>query len=291
MTNGNCTRRLGNTGTDLFPVGLGAMQLSMNDPPDEDLAIAVIGAALDAGANFIDTANVYFSKPGDVGHNERLVAKALRRLGMGASVVVATKGGVDGHRRRVDGSPAFLRASCVESLRALGCEAIHLYQLHAPDDQVPIEESVGELARLQEEGKILHIGVSNVSSGELVRALATTRIESVQNRCNPFEADDYFSGLVHFCDAHQLTYFPHGVMGGKPAHRELAQDGILNELARRHETTPFALVLAWHLSKSERVIPIPGASRPELSRANTSGASLKLPSEDLARIDAICAFG
>ena len=289
MTSESNTRKLGNTGTDLFPVGLGAMQLSMNDPPDEDLAIAVIRAALDAGTNFIDTANVYFSRPGDVGHNERLVAKALSLLGKGGSVVVATKGGVDGHHRRIDGSPAFLRASCIESLRALECEAIHLYQLHAPDDDVPIEESIGELARLQEEGKILHIGVSNMSLGELARALATTRIESVQNRCNPFEADDYFGGFLPFCEAHQLTYFPHGVMGGKPAHRELAQNGVLNELARRHQTTPFAVVLAWHLSKSERVIPIPGASRPDSSRAN-AGVSLKLLFEDLAQIDSICGF-
>src|SRR5271166_7327 len=185
------TRELGRTGIQVFPVGLGGMQLSMGKPPPEDAAIDVIYSALDAGVNFIDTANVYCGNDHDIGHNERLIEKALRLRRATNYTIVATKGGVDRKQRKVDASPAFLRSSCIESLRALNRDEIILYQLHSPDDNVPIEDSIGEMSRLKQEGKVIHLGLCNVTIAELRCAQNTERIECVQNRCNPINAEDY----------------------------------------------------------------------------------------------------
>src|SRR5215213_6311053 len=162
-------RKLGDA--EVFPIGLGAMQMSIDGRPDEAQSIRTIHAALDAGVNLIDTADAYALDESEVGHNERLVAKALR--GRREEVVVATKGG---HVRRgrawgLDGSPAHLRAACEASLRALGTDRIDLYQYHRPDPEVPFAESVGALKELQDEGKLRWIGLSNVDVAQLEEAL------------------------------------------------------------------------------------------------------------------------
>src|SRR6185369_4780054 len=146
-------RELGRTGIQVFPVGLGGMPLSLESRPPEARALEVLKASLDAGVDFIDTANVYCPDNNDLGHNERLIRKALEQNRKTDSVVVATKGGCD--RRGADwlrnGDPKFLRRSCEASLRELKANAITLYQLHAPDTKVPFADSVGELARLKQE--------------------------------------------------------------------------------------------------------------------------------------------
>ena len=280
-------RELGRTGICLFPVGLGAMPLSMQGRPDEALALAVIHAALDAGMNFIDTANVYCSNDNDIGHNERLIQEALKSRGMTEAVTVATKGGVDRRQRRVDASPKFLRESCINSLRALEREAVTLYQLHSPDDEVPLEDSVGELSRLMEEGKILHVGLCNVTIAELRRAQEIVRIESVQNSCHPFSAVDYSDGMLTVCDKEGVSFLPHSVIGGKPLCATVVQHPVLIDLGEKYSVGPYAVVVAWHLAKSTRVIPIPGASRPESTVSSASAACLKLAPDEVSRIDAI----
>lgn len=281
-------RALGRTGLSFFPVGLGAMPLSVAGRPDEARALETLKAALAAGVDFIDTANVYCLDQPDIGHNERLIAKALKAAGR-KDVLIATKGGLDrpGGAWTNDARPEFLRASCEKSLQALGVEAIGLYQLHAPDSKVPLEESMGELRRLKEEGKVLHVGVSNFDADEIERALKVVRIESVQNRCNPFSPEDYRDGVLAACERHGLTYLPYSVVGGHRGQARTAGTPLLRELGAKYGVSPYRVVVAWHLAQSPAVLPIPGASRPESIRDSAAAAELRLEAADLERIDAL----
>lgn len=284
-------RRLGRTGIEVFPVGLGGMPLSVAGRPDEARALETLAAALDAGVDFIDTANVYCLDDADMGHNERVIAKALKRAGKAKSATVATKGGLarPGGSWTNDARPAFLRASCEASLKALGVEAIALYQLHAPDPKVPFVDSVGELARLKKEGKILHVGLSNVDEDELEAALQIVRVESVQNRCHPFDPGDYRDGLLKACERHGVSYLPYSVVGGHRSQQRVGGHPLFAELGRKHSASPYAVAVAWHLAQSPAVLPIPGASRPESIRDSASAAGLRLEPADLKRIDALAA--
>jgi|CXWL01.1.fsa_nt_gi aryl-alcohol dehydrogenase-like predicted oxidoreductase len=283
------TRELGRTGIQVFPVGLGGMPLSVEGRPEEPRALETLKAALDAGMTFIDTANVYCFDERDLGHNERLIAKALDLSGKKKSVVVATKGGLN--RRGTywprDASPKFLRLSCEKSLKALGLEAIALYQLHAPDEKVPFEDSVGELSRLKEEGKILHVGLSNVSLQELDRAQKIVRIESVQNRCHPLNSQDYANGLLQACEKQGVSYLPYSVVGGHVGHARVADTPLLQELGKKYEHGPYAVMVAWHLDKSRSIIPIPGASKPSSAKNSALAAGLTLSAEDVLKIDGL----
>lgn len=281
-------RALGRTGLRFFPVGLGGMPLSVAGRPDEARALETLKAALAAGVDFIDTANVYCLDDSDIGHNERLIAKAVKAAGRD-DVLVATKGGLarPGGAWTNDARPRFLRESCEKSLKALGVEAIGLYQLHAPDSKVPLEESMGELKRLKEEGKILHVGVSNFDVDELERALKVVRIESVQNRCNPFHPEDYRDGVLAACEKHGLTYLPYSVVGGHRGQVRTADTPLLRDLGAKYGVSPYRLVVAWHLAQSPAVLPIPGASRPESIRDSAAATELRLEAEDLEKIDAL----
>ena len=187
------TRALGSTGLEVSCIGLGGMPLSLEGRPEEPQAVRVIHAALDAGMTWIDTADVYCHDDEDIGHNERLIATALSQLGAAAEkVLVATKGGLErpGGDWTVNAHPKHLRMACERSLKALGTEVISLYQVHAPDPEVAWTDSVGEASRLQEEGKVLHVGISNVDAAQLAEAQGVCAIASVQNRCNPFDHRD-----------------------------------------------------------------------------------------------------
>jgi aryl-alcohol dehydrogenase-like predicted oxidoreductase len=263
------------------------MSLSMPGRPTRARALSVIRIAIDSGINFIDTANVYCKDDGDIGHNERLIQSALRSSKMTNVVTVATKGGVDKRRRTIDASPKFLRESCIQSLRALKREAITLYQLHSPDEKVPLEDSVGELSMLKQEGKILHVGLCNVTIAELRRAQKIVPIESVQNACHPFNAGEYNNGMLKACEQQNITFLPHSVIGGKALCETIVQHPVLMDLGRKDGVGPDAIVVAWHLAKSGRVIPIPGASRPESAVSNAASARLRLARSDVLRIDAL----
>jgi len=175
------------------------MHLSIDGRPSEAQGIRVLHAALDAGVTLIDTADVYCLNQHDIGHNERLIAAALASWpGARGGVTVATKGGVvrPGGRWESDARPAQLRAACDRSLLALGIERIDVYQLHAPDPRVPFAESVGELARLREQGKVRWVGLSNVSVAQIREAQAIAPVTSVQNRLNPFFREALYGGVV-----------------------------------------------------------------------------------------------
>lgn len=281
-------REIGSTGVHVFPIGLGAMPLSIQNRPDEDAAIRVLHAAWDAGVEFVDTANVYCLDDDELGHNERLIRKALEQRP--SSVVhVGTKGGLrrPGGRWVVDGHPDHLRQSCEQSLRDLGVDSIFLYQLHAPDSEVPFAESVGTLAELQAAGKIQHIGISNVSREQALEALDIVRIETIQNRANPFTKKDYLTtGVLELCGQQRMSFLPYSTVGGQGHHTDAASHNVLAKIAEERHATPYQVMLSWHLAQSPpQVIPIPGASRPESIESSVTAVELELNGWEFQRIN------
>ena len=270
-------------------IGLGAMPLSVEGRPDEDRAVRTVHAALDAGVTLIDTADAYALGHAEVGHNERLVADALRRWGGDRdAVLVATKGG---HTRppddswALDGSPEHLRAACEASLRALGVEAIGLYQFHRPDPAVPYAESVGALEELRGEGKIRLVGISNADPDQIELAMQTTRLAAVQNEFSPA----FRSSLpeLELCARHGIAFLPWSPLGGMSAASRLGQEhAAFAEVARERGVSPQQVCLAWELAQADVVLPIPGASRPESISDSAAAADLVLSPDELARLDA-----
>ena len=281
-------RSLGPGAVPVSAVGYGGMHLSLEGRPSAEEAFRVLHAAFDAGVTLVDTADVYCLDQHDIGHNERLIAGALRSWsGPRERIVVATKGGLvrPGGRWTTDGRPAQLRAACDRSLAALGVERLDLYQLHAPDPDVPFEESVGALARLREEGKVRWIGLSNVSVDQIERARGIVPIESVQNRLNPFFREALASGVVAHCAALGLGFLAYSPTGGGRLTLKLPAHPVLQPMAARLGVTAHALVLAWVLSRSPTVIAIPSARRVEHALDSISAAELELSPEDLSLID------
>ncbi len=280
-------RLLGSSGIEVNAIGFGGMPLSIRNRPDESQAIRVIHAALDAGIDFIDTANVYCIDDSDLGHNERLIAKALGEWS-GPPPIVATKGGLErpnGNWTR-NGRPEALKGACEQSLRSLEVDAITLYQLHSPDPSVPFEESVGALAQLRSEGKIEHVGLSNVTVEQIEAARAIVEVVSVQNRCNPFDRRAFADGVVACCEKHAIAFLPYSPVGGSRGKSEVKDDPILNEIAVRHDASPFEVALAWLLKKSEISIPIPGASKPQNARSSAKAMTIELAPVDLFQLEA-----
>jgi aryl-alcohol dehydrogenase-like predicted oxidoreductase len=282
-------RPLGMDAPGVSAVGYGGMHLSIQDRPPEAQGIRVLHAALDAGVTLIDTADVYCLDDNDLGHNERLIARALGTWqGDRSGVIVATKGGLrrPGGRWESDARPVQLRAACERSLLALGVERLDLYQLHAPDPRVPLTESVGALARLQAEGKIRWIGLSNVSVAEIREAQDVARITSVQNRLNPFFREALSEGVVAYCEEQGIGFLAYSPTGGGRLNRKLPSHPVLQPMAARLGTTPHALVLAWVLARSPSVLVIPSARTVEHALDSVTAAELTLSDTDLAAITA-----
>lgn len=269
----------------VFPIGLGGMYMSITDRPDEAQAIAAIHAALDAGVDFIDTADVYCLNDRDIGHNERLVAKALN--GRSEKAIVATKGGLE----RPNGAwtrnarPDHLARACDASLKALGVDAIDVYQLHAPDPATPFVDSVGALAKLREQGKIKHVGLSNVTVDELDAALAIVPIVSVQNRWNPRHRLPEKDGVIAACEKHGVAFLPYSPFGGASGARGLSGVGSLATEAGKRGVSAHRLVLAWMLAKSPVVVPIPGTRRAQTITDCAGAPSLAIDADDIAAIE------
>ena len=270
-------------------IGLGAMPLSVEGRPDEDAAVAVVHAALDAGITLVDTADAYCLGADDVGANERLVGRALASWGGDRdAVLVATKGG---HTRppdgswALDGSPEHLRAACEASLRALGVEAVGLYQLHRPDPQVPYAESVGALEELRAEGKVVRVGISNADVDQIELAMRTTQLASVQNELSPrFRSS---KAELDLCARHGIAFLPWSPLGGMGKAAALGEEhAAFAEVARERGVSPQQVCLAWHLAQADVVVPIPGARRVQSVTDSAAAADLVLSPEELARLDA-----
>jgi aryl-alcohol dehydrogenase-like predicted oxidoreductase len=261
-------------------LGFGAMRITgdgiWGEPPDREEALRVLRRAVELGINLIDTADSYGPEV-----SENLIAEALHPYR--EDLVIATKGGLlrDGPGQwRRDGRPEHLRAACEASLMRLRLDRIPLYQLHAPDRDVPYEESVGTLAELQREGKVRHVGVSNVSAEQLTAARAIVPVVSVQNRYSVAGRES--EGVLRACEADGLGFppwFPLGA-GSLDERRER-----LEQVARTHDATVFQVALAWLLAHSRAILPIPGTSSVAHLEENVAAAELRLTDEDLALLE------
>lgn len=282
------TRSLGPDAPAVSAIGFGGMPLSLADRPPESDAIRVIHAGLDAGVTLIDTADVYCLDDDDIGHNERLIAKALASWrGDRSGVIVATKGGLARPRGAwvSNAHPTHLRAACDKSLKALGVERIDLYQLHAPDQRIPFLESVGVLGELQRAGKIRWVGLSNVSVEEIQEAMNVVPVVSVQNRLNPFFREALSEGVVKFCEREDLGFLAYSPVGGGRLNKKLPSHPVLVKVAKRHGVSPHAVTIAWVLSKGDTVIPIPGARTVAHALDSLTADSIVLDADEIAAID------
>ncbi len=269
-------------------LGYGCWPLSEAARPPESDAVRVIHQALDLGVRLLDTADAYAQHQGEVGHNERLVAKAISSWGGDRSaVLVATKGGFvrpDGrwvHNAR----PEHLKQACDRSLKALGVERIDLYQLHSPDPGVPFEESIGMLDELRSQGKIRAVGLSNVTVAHLESARGVVPVATVQNRLNVFFREAIAEGVVEYCRAHGLGFLAYSPLGGGRLNKKLGHHPLLGELARRHGVSAHVVALCWVLAQGDPVVAIPAARRMEHLRDSLSAAMVELGPDDLAAID------
>jgi aryl-alcohol dehydrogenase-like predicted oxidoreductase len=259
------------------------MPLALAGRLDEADAVRVIHSALDAGMTWIDTADVYCLDDGDIGYGERLVARALReRVGGRDEAMVATKGGLrrPGGRWESDARPQRLKAACEASLKALGANSIFLYQLHAPDAKVPWVDSVGALADLQREGKIRHVGLSNVGVAEIEQARAIVPIASVQNRCSALDRRPFVNGVVDVCQREKIAFIAHSPVGGHRQQGRIGDHPTLRAVASRNGASPYQVALAWLLASSPVMFVIPGASRAESAESSARAADLVLGDRD-----------
>jgi len=262
-------------------LGYGAMQLTgpgiWGPPKDRAEAIRVLRRAVELGVDFIDTADSYGPYV-----SEELIAEALHPYPKG--LVVATKAGLvrTGPNQWFPvGAPKYLRQELEMSLRRLKLERIDLYQLHRIDPKVPVEESLGELKALQQEGKLRHIGLSEVTVPELERARKVVEVVSVQNRYNL--TDRVHEAVLDYCEKEQLGFIPWFPLatGG------LAKPGSpLDAVARKHQATPAQVALAWLLARSPVMLPIPGTSSVKHLEENLAGAELTLDKSELDAVDA-----
>lgn len=270
-------------------IGLGAMLLSLEGRPDERQAVRTIHAALDSGVTLIDTADAYCLDGTETGHNERLVARAVRAWnGDRDRVVVASKGG---HYRDgdgawlLDGRPDHLRKACEASLAALGVDAITLYQHHRPDPAVAYEESIGALRDLQAEGKVRHVGIGNASVTQIRQAMGIVEVASVQNELSP--AFRTSISEIELCQRHGMAFLAWAPFGGRSAAGTFAQRHPEFEVvARARGVSAQQVCLAWELARSPAVIPIPGSRRPETTLDSVAAAELVLGHDELALLDA-----
>lgn len=267
------THRLGDL--EVNRMGFGAMRLTgeqvWGPPEDEQEALRVLRTAVhELGINLIDTAESYGPEL-----NEELIANALHPYPEG--LVIATKGGTERPHPGAwdrDGRPERLRRDCEGSLRRLRLERIDVYQLHAPDPEVPIEDSLGELVRLREEGKIRHIGVSNFDVEQLERAVQVTPIVSVQNLYNL--QDRTSDPVVDWCEERGVAFLPWRPVGGGKMGSPRIQ-----RVAEAHDASPSQVALAWLLRRSPSVVPIPGTSRVGHLRLNVDAVAIELSDEDV----------
>jgi pyridoxine 4-dehydrogenase len=253
-------------------LGFGAMRLTGQPAElDRPTAVSIARRAVELGVTFIDTADSY-----DLGDNERLLAEALYPYP--AEVVIATKGGQInlGHRWIPLGRPEYLRQQAELSLRRLRVDQIGLYQLHRVDPAVPLADQIGALRLLQDEGKVRHVGLSEVTVEQLIAARKITPIASVQNRYNL--TDRAAEDVLTYCEQHGIAFIPWLPVGPVMA------DATARSIASRRVATPAQLALAWLLHRSPQILPIPGTSSREHLEENMAAAQLSLDPATLAQL-------
>lgn len=245
-------------------------------------ARAVLRRAVELGVNFLDTADFYGPE-----FSERLIREALHPYP--ADLLIATKGGQirtsPDKFLEVDGRPEHLRAACEASLRRLKLEQIPLYHMHWPDPNVPYEESIGELARLQKEGKIRHIGVCNVDMPLLAKARSVARIVSVQNRYNVAFTES--ENILALCEREKIAFLPYQPLAQREQARAEANDprlGKLQALAEKRHLEMPAATIGWLLTRSPMIIPIPGTSQVDHLQENVAAARIRFSRDEMAQL-------
>ena len=255
-------------------LGFGAMRITgdgiWGEPADRDEAKAVLRRAIELGVNFIDTADSYGPHV-----SEKLISETLYPYP--DDLVIATKGGLERTgpgQWPANGRPEHLVEACEGSLRRLKLDQIPLYQFHRPDPTVPLEDSIGALVTLKEQGKIRHIGVSNVTEDQLRRAQRLTPIVSIQNRYNV--EDRQSESLIDLCEQEQIVFLPWAPI------QNLNRNRVVREIAQRYDATPRQIVLAWLLARSPSILPIPGTGSVSHVDDNVAAAAIKLAPADVA---------
>ncbi len=267
------------------------MRLSTDHARDEQRALDTIVAAVGAGVTVFDTAHAYGHGVSDMGHNERLLAHAIRVSGATGTARIVTKGGMTrtGGGWIPDGRAKAILVGCEASLAALDGLAIDMYLIHAPDSRTPWETSVRALGRLLDEGVVGHVGLSNVNRAQLDAALDIVPITAVEIELSVLNDSATRGGIVDYCAAKGIAVIAHSPLGGPRRATSLGRNVVLAGVATSHGATPAEVALAWLLELSPNVIAIPGARRPETARSSACAATLQLDDADRALIDR--AFG
>jgi aryl-alcohol dehydrogenase-like predicted oxidoreductase len=263
-------------------LGFGAMRITgpgiWGEPQDPVEARAVLRRTVELGVTFIDTADSYGPAV-----SEQLIAETLHPYPPG--LVIATKGGIVRPTRERwdrDCRPEHLREACEASLSRLKLERIDLYQLHAVDELVPFEDSVGELARLQKAGKIRHVGVSNVNAAQLEQARRIVDVVSVQNRYNV--SDRSSDGVLAACERAGIAFIPWSPLSQSPNEAASPRRKVLEDVARRRSISMPQAALAWLLARSPVMLPIPGTSQRRHLEENVAAAAVHLTADEMREI-------
>ena len=271
----------------VWPIALGGAHWSLTEQPDDDKAVSVIHAAIDAGVNLLDTARAYTTIT-EPSHNEALIQRALATHPRGKEILVATKGGhyrAGTHDFPIDGDPATLRSHVANSRRTLAADTLDLYFLHHPDPGVPIEQSAEALQKMKDAGEIAEIGLSNVTIDQIRRAQTVAQITAVEN---PLSLRNQ-SGLVlaRLLARDHVAFLAYAPFGGPSQHSSMAQafPGAAIVAAQR-DVTIHAVVLGWLLAQAPNVIPIVGANRPESIIDSATTVPTDLTPVELAQISA-----
>jgi pyridoxine 4-dehydrogenase len=262
-------------------LGFGAMRITgegvWGEPADHDTAIAVLTRAVELGVNFIDTADAYGPEV-----SENLIHEALYPYD---GLVVATKGGMTRsgpNQWSADGRPEHLREAVDASLKRLGVDQIELYQFHRPDPNVPFEDSVRTFMELQEQGKVRHIGLSNVSVKQLQKAMEMTTIASVQNSYSVLNRDS--EAVLKLCEEKGIMFIPYFPIGGNTGG---LSEQVLESVADKHGATVRQIGLAWLLQHSPVCVPIPGTSSVAHLEENMRALDITLDAQEIERLDAL----
>jgi pyridoxine 4-dehydrogenase len=264
-------------------MGFGAMRVTgsgiWGEPPDPSEAKKLLRRVVELGVNLLDTSDAYGPEV-----SERLIREALHPYPK--DLVIATKGGLvrpSRDRWDHDARPEHLRQACEASLRRLGLERIDLYQLHAPDPKVPLADSIGELGRLQREGKIRHVGVSNFSVDELKLARGIVPVVSVQNRYNV--GDRRSEDVLGVCAKESIAFLPWAPLAGREREASRSRSvEALGKVARSRGVSEIQAALAWLLARSPVIVPIPGTSSIPHLEENVAAAAVRLTPEELKQI-------
>ena len=281
-------RKLGDR--SVTPVGLGAMWLSLtSERPSREEAVGVIHAALDLGANLIDTADAYALDATEMGHNERLIADALATWsGDRSDVVVATKGG---HVRdtaggwALNGTRDYLLTSCERSIKSLGVEQIDVYYLHRPDPETPVGHSAAALQALVDEGLVKYVGLSNVSVPQIRQAQAHCALAAVSNEFSPRYRASH--PAIDYCQQEGLAFIAWRTLGGINHPEERAASySVFDEVATRHRVSPQQIALAWARAQADNVIVIPGATRTQTFTDCFHSLQVRLTEEEMSMLGA-----